>query len=143
MGSLCDYLFSGTLAKYPKLTIAYSEGQVGWMPYILERADKLWEERSDNSFGTSLKVPPSSFIPNRVYGCIFDDAVGLRERNAIGMSQICFETDYPHADSTWPHSKEVLTKLCAQAGLSDDEVYLLARGNAIRAFGLERFGITV
>jgi predicted TIM-barrel fold metal-dependent hydrolase len=142
MGSLLDFIFSGTLERFPTLTLAYSEGQVGWMPYILERADKLWEERSDNSFGTSLKVPPSSFIPNRVYGCIFDDAVGLRERNAIGMSQICFETDYPHADSTWPHSKEVLTKLCAQAGLSDDEVYLLARGNAIRAFGLERFGIT-
>ncbi|HEX3564604.1 MAG TPA: amidohydrolase family protein, partial [Acidimicrobiales bacterium] len=128
MGSLCDYLFSGTLAKYPKLTIAYSEGQVGWMPYILERADQLWDERSDNSFGTWLTVPPSSFIPDRVYGCIFDDAVGLRERNTIGMGQICFETDYPHADSTWPHSKEVLAKLCAEAGLDDSAIYQLARG---------------
>ena len=142
MGSLLDFIFSGTLERFPTLTLAYSEGQVGWMPYILERADKLWEERSDNSFGTWLTVPPSSFIPDRVYGCIFDDAVGLRERNTIGMGQICFETDYPHADSTWPHSKEVLTKLCAEAGLNDSEIYQLARGNAIRAFGLERFGIT-
>ncbi|HEX4220550.1 MAG TPA: amidohydrolase family protein [Acidimicrobiales bacterium] len=142
MGSLLDFIFSGTLERFPTLTLAYSEGQVGWMPYILERADKLWEERSDNSFGTWLTVPPSSFIPDRVYGCIFDDAVGLRERNAIGMGQICFETDYPHADSTWPHSKEVLAKLCAEAGLDDSEIYQLARGNAIRAFGLERFGIT-
>jgi hypothetical protein len=36
----------------------------------------------------------------------------------------------------------VLTKICQQAGLNDDEIYKLARGNAIRAFGLERFGIT-
>jgi hypothetical protein len=36
----------------------------------------------------------------------------------------------------------VLTKICQQAGLDDDEIYKLARGNAIAAFGLERFGIT-
>jgi len=142
MGSLCDYLFSGTLARYPKLTIAYSEGQVGWMPYILERADKLWEERSNNSFGTWLPEPPSSYIPGRVYGCIFDDRTGLRNRDVVGMEQICFETDYPHADSTFPHSKETLAKISEEAGLSDQELYKLARGNAIKAFGLERFGIT-
>ncbi len=142
MGSMLDYIFSGTMERFPGLVIAYSEGQVGWMPYILERADKLWEERSDNSFGTSLKVPPSSFVKDRIYGCIFDDAVGLRERNSVGMGQICFETDYPHADSTYPYSKEVLAKICGEAGMNDDEIYALARGNAIRAYGLERFGIT-
>ena len=142
MGSVLDYIFSGTLARFPALTIAYSEGQVGWMPYIFERADKLWEERSDNSFGTWLPNPPSSYIPGRVYGCIFDDATGLANRHRVGMDQICFETDYPHADSTFPRSKEVLTAICAEAGMSDDEIYKLARGNAIRAFGLERFGIS-
>lgn len=142
MGSLCDYLFSGTLARFPELVIAYSEGQVGWMPYILERADKLWEERSDNSFGTSLPEPPSSYIPGRVYGCIFDDQTGLRNRDVVGMDQICFETDYPHADSTFPHSKETLAKISEEAGLNQEEIYKLARGNAIKAFKLERFGIT-
>jgi predicted TIM-barrel fold metal-dependent hydrolase len=142
MGSLLDYIFSGTLARYPGLTIAYSEGQVGWMPYILERADKLWEERSDNSFGTSLPEPPSSYIAGRVYGCMFDDATGLRNRDVVGMDQITFEVDYPHADSTFPDSKEIFTKICTEAKLSDEEMYKLARGNAIRGFGLDRFGIT-
>ena len=58
------------------------------------------------------------------------------------MDQICFETDYPHADGTFPHSKDVLTKMCVEAGLDDDEVYKFVRGNAIRCLGLERFGIT-
>ena len=57
------------------------------------------------------------------------------------MDQICFETDYPHADSTFPHSKEVATEICTQAGLDADETYKFIRGNAIHAFGLERFGI--
>ena len=44
-GSLCDYVLSGTFERFPKLRIAYAEGQVGWMPYVIERMDKLWEER--------------------------------------------------------------------------------------------------
>jgi predicted TIM-barrel fold metal-dependent hydrolase len=77
----------------------------------------------------------------RIYGCIFDDEIGLANRDVIGMDQICFETDYPHADSTFPHSKATAEKICAEAGLDDDEIYKFLRGNAIRAFGLERFGI--
>jgi predicted TIM-barrel fold metal-dependent hydrolase len=142
MGSMLDYIFSGTMQRFPTLKIAYSEGQVGWMPYVIERADKLWAERGDTSFGTSLPNAPSSYIPGRIYGCIFDDEIGLANRDIIGMDQICFETDYPHADSTFPRSKEVCTEICAKAGLDDEEIYKLVRGNAITAFGLERFGIT-
>ena len=142
MGSLVDYLFSGVFDRFPKMKIAYAEGQVGWMPYVLERADKLWEERSDNAFGTNLKQPPSSYVPGRIYGCIFDDETGLANRHVIGMDQICFETDYPHADSTFPHSEDVAARICEKAGLSDEETYKFLRGNAIELYGLQRLGIT-
>jgi predicted TIM-barrel fold metal-dependent hydrolase len=142
MGSLLDFIFSGTLARFPALRIAYSEGQVGWMPYVMERADKLWAERSENDFGSSLKDAPSSYSP-QVFGCIFDDEVGLQNRNLVGMDQICFETDYPHADSTFPNSERVARNLCLRAGLNEEETYKLLRGNAIRGFGLERFGVVV
>ncbi len=142
MGSLVDYLFSGVFDRFPKLRIAYAEGQVGWMPYVLERADKLWEERSDNAFGSSLKRPPSSYIPGRVWGCVFDDEVGMANRHVIGMDQICFEVDYPHADSTFPRSKEVAANICDKAGLTAAETYKFLRGNAITAYGLHRYGIT-
>ena len=108
MGSMLDYIFSGTMERFPNLVIAYSEGQVGWMPYVIERADKLWEERADNSFGTSLPQPPSSYMPRphlRLHLRRRDRACATVD--LIGMDQICFETDYPHADSTFPHSKEI------------------------------------
>ncbi len=80
-------------------------------------------------------------MPGRIYFCIFDDEIGLANRNVIGMEQITFEVDYPHADSTFPHTKETAQLICDKAGLDDDERYKFIRGNAIRAFGLERFGI--
>lgn len=143
MGSMCDYILSGILERFPGLVIAYAEGQVGWMPYVIERMDKLWEERDPTtSFGVQLPKRPSSYIDGRIYGCIFDDEIGLRNRDVIGMDNICFEVDYPHADTTFPHTRETFAKIVAQAGLDDAEIHKLARANAIRAFGLERFGIT-
>ena len=56
-------------------------------------------------------------------------------------NQVCFETDLPHADSKWPDSKAYAERIIASAGLSDDEVYQFLRGNAIRAFGMERYGV--
>lgn len=140
-GSLLDFMFSGTFEYHPKLKVSYSEGQVGWLPYMLERADKLWHERANNEFGTWIPNPPSTYIPDRVYFCMFDDEVGLRMRDLIGMDQITFETDYPHADSTFPETESVLAAICAAAGMTDEERYKLARGNAIRGYGLHRYGI--
>jgi len=142
MGSMCDYILSGVFVRFPRLRVSYAEGQVGWMPYIIERMDKIWAERGDASFGIDLPEPPSTYIPGHVWGCIFDDEIGLKNRDVIGMDQICFEVDFPHADSTFPHTLEVATRICDAAGLSDEEVYKLMRGNAIECFGLERFGIT-
>lgn len=136
-GSLCDWLLSGTLERFPGLKIVYAESQIGWMPYLLERADIVWR---DGVGGIDLPAPPSSYVPGRVYGCIFDDQHGLDSRDAVGMSSILFETDYPHADGTWPDSRAVAHRLCEHAGMDASEVHALLRGNAIEAFGLERFG---
>jgi predicted TIM-barrel fold metal-dependent hydrolase len=144
MGSMLDFLISGVFDRFPRLRVAYSEGQVGWMPFVLERADKIWEKRTGATatYGMALEHPPSSYIADRIWGCIFDDVTGLRLRNEVGMGQITFEVDYPHADSTFPHTLETATRLVEEAGLDQDEVDQLFRTNAIRAYGLERFGIT-
>jgi predicted TIM-barrel fold metal-dependent hydrolase len=141
MHSLIDFIFAGIFERFPRLKVAYSEAQVGWIPYVLERADKLWAERTDNSFGHHLPRKPSEYAAENVYACIFDDETGLKNREAIGMSRICFETDYPHADSTFPDSRNILELIAKQAELSAEELYLLARGNAIAAFGLQKYGI--
>ena len=143
MHSLIDLLFSGVVVRFPKLRFAYSECNVGWMPYILERMDKIWGYRgADTEFGgTGLPDMPSSYIANRIFGCLVDDESGLDARGKIGIHQICYETDYPHADSLFPHSADNVSFLCHNAQLTTDEVYAFVRGNAIRAFGLERFGI--
>jgi predicted TIM-barrel fold metal-dependent hydrolase len=140
--ALADWLTSGVLQRFSRLTMALSEGQVGWIPFILERLDSVWADRPIYGNIEQLTAPPSTYMRDRVYGCVFDDVVGLKLRDQIGMGQIMFETDYPHGDSTWPTSRDVLEKIVKEAGLDEHETYQLARGNAIACYGLHRVGIT-
>ena len=137
-GSLCDWVFSGSLARFPTLKIAYAESQVGWMPFQLERMDSVWR---DGVGGVDLPIAPSEQARGRVFGCIFDDLIGLKTRNEVGLQQILFETDYPHSDGTYPHSRKIAQSLFAAAGMNAEECHAVLRGNAIAAYGLERFGI--
>jgi predicted TIM-barrel fold metal-dependent hydrolase len=141
--AFADWLASGLLEKFSSLRIALSEGQVGWIPFVAGRLDNEWElgDLFEDDIRARLPRKPSSYIPGRVYGCIFDDLSGLQVRDTIGMSQIMFEIDYPHGDTSFPHSKEMAEKLIANAGLDDREAYALLRGNAIECYGLQRFGI--
>jgi predicted TIM-barrel fold metal-dependent hydrolase len=139
MSSLTDFLFSGVLVRFPKLKLAYSEGQIGWIPYILERADDVWlEHRAWGGVRDIIPEPPSTYYYRQVFGCFFRDRHGVASLETVGIDNTTFETDYPHTDSTWPDTKQVAQEL--MAGLPDDVVYKLVRGNAIRMLELELDG---
>jgi predicted TIM-barrel fold metal-dependent hydrolase len=139
MASLADWLFSGKLIKFPKLKLAYSEGQIGWIPYALERADTVWDQHDAWQHSKALiPEPPSTYYYGRIFGCFTADRVGLNNLETVGVDNICFETDYPHTDTTWPNSKEYVEKMVADAGLDDETAYKVLRGNAIRMLELDR-----
>jgi predicted TIM-barrel fold metal-dependent hydrolase len=134
--SLVDWLMCGAFVRFPKLKVAYSEGQIGWIPYVLERADVVWREnRAWGGVGDQVPVPPSELFRDHVYGCFFDDPHGVRSLEEIGVNNVTYESDYPHSDSTWPHTREVAEK--QMAGLSDDAIYKVVRGNAITMLALD------
>jgi hypothetical protein len=96
----------------------------------------VWEEnRGWGGVADKVKRPPSESYYEHVYGCFFDDPHGLRSLETVGVDNTTFETDYPHSDSTWPETREVAERLTA--GLDDDTIYKLMRGNAIRMLHLD------
>jgi predicted TIM-barrel fold metal-dependent hydrolase len=132
---LVDWLLSGQLVRFPRLKLAFSESQIGWIPYLLERVDRIWQQ--GNAFSQMPSIitePPSSYIAGRIYGCFFEDDFGIDSRAAIGIDQITFETDYPHQDSTWPDTISYVEQ--ALAGVSDDDVWKILRGNALQMLEL-------
>jgi predicted TIM-barrel fold metal-dependent hydrolase len=138
--ALTDWLCSGILERYPTIKIALSEGQAGWIPFLLERLDRSQAQWA-NLAGAPISRPPSTYVPGRVYACTFDEYTGLIMRDRIGMSQLMFETDYPHTDSTFPESALVAERMVTTAGLNEAETRALLRGNAIDCYRLGRYGL--
>jgi predicted TIM-barrel fold metal-dependent hydrolase len=136
VSSLMEFLFSGVLERYPTLLLAYSEGQIGWIPYQLERADAVWSEhRAWNGLKGEMKQPPSYYYYRQVYGCVFRDFFGLRNLADVGEDNVTFEVDYPHTDSTFPNTVALAREMFA--GLTDEQRYKVCRGNAIRMLHLD------
>ena len=132
--ALTDWLFCGALARHPDLKICFAEGQIGWIPYVLERADAIWA-KGDVWAGPDgrLPEPPSSYM-RQIWACFYDDLHGLESRDVVGADRITFETDYPHQDSTWPRTLETVERFAPM--LDDADLNRVLRGNAADLLGL-------
>ena len=71
---------------------------------------------------------------DHVFGCFIDDVHGVENIDDIGIDNVMIETDYPHSDSTWPNCIEYAHKQLAAGSLTDEEKYMVLRGNAERLF---------
>lgn len=132
-----DLLWSPVLRKYPSLTVALSEGGIGWIPYFLERADYVYKHHhkwTHQDFGDKL---PSDVFKERILTCFIDDAFGVANRNYLNMDMIAWECDYPHSDSTWPQSPELAASYLD--GLPADDVAKITHQNAMRVFQYDPF----
>ena len=137
--SLIDFLFSGVLVRFPDLKLLYAEAQIGWIPYVLERVDDVWDvHRGWSESQRNVSEPPSQYYYRQVVSCFFKDGVGVENLDRVGRENIAFETDYPHQDSTWPNTHQVAKELFGQ--LDADTVHKIVRGNAIRFLRLEGLG---
>jgi predicted TIM-barrel fold metal-dependent hydrolase len=129
-----EWLWSGVPLRFPRLNIAMSEGGLGWVPMLMDRVDYVL---SHSASGTESKAWPSDLRPSEVLGrnfwfCSIDDPSIVPLRHKIGIDHIMVESDYPHADSSWPDTQQVLED--NWGALPDDELRAVAYENAARLF---------
>jgi predicted TIM-barrel fold metal-dependent hydrolase len=135
MTSAADLLYSPVFRKFPRLRVVLSEGGIGWMPYLLERADYVWERHRWYQ-DVDRSIRPSELFVDHIFGCFISDRAGVRDRYAIGVEQIMWESDYPHADSNFPLARKVLEEELAD--VPSHESRLIAEDNARRIFRFPR-----
>jgi predicted TIM-barrel fold metal-dependent hydrolase len=136
--SMVELCFSPVFHQHPRLKVVYSEGQIGWIPFFIQRMDQVWDRYRFYRATGKLKhrinpdVPPSELFRRHIWGCFIDDPVGLKLRHEIGVDKILFEADFPHDDSVWPRTRDNAAKVMAD--IPDDEVARIVEGNARELF---------
>jgi predicted TIM-barrel fold metal-dependent hydrolase len=137
--ALNDLMWTSIFKKFPRIKIAMSEGGIGWIPYALERMDYVYEHHHSWTGADFGGRRPSDVYRDHIVTCFIDDASGLELRHRVGVDSITWECDYPHSDSTWPHSPELLGKTLN--GIPKDEVDRITHLNAMRVFKFDPFAV--
>jgi predicted TIM-barrel fold metal-dependent hydrolase len=137
MWTTVDLLFSGSraLQRHPQLQFSLAEGGIGWIPYILERADYTWERHRWYQ-NVDMNTKPSELFRQHFWGCFIDDEHGLNNRDIIGIDRIMLEVDYPHSDSNWPNSRKRAAEVLS--AVPDNEVEMIVETNARRMLKFPR-----
>jgi len=130
--------------------VALSEGSIGWIPWFLERANQVletqkhWVAKGQQYQGTAEgaharnldvdvhKIDVYRDYREHFYGCFIDDMTGLRMLDVVGEDNVMIECDYPHSDTTWPHSIKLAHERLA--GLPEEVQYKILRGNAEKLY---------
>jgi len=133
MATVATLLFSGILHKHPKLKFISAESGIGWLPYFIERAD--YAHRKHRFWtGSKIDVMPSELFRQSIFANFISDRAGIEGRHLIGVDNIMLGTDYPHTDSSWPDTQQVIKE--QMGDIPDEERYKICAGNAIRVFNL-------
>ena len=122
-----DWLYAGVPARFPKIKIALSEGGIGWVPMMLDRIEYTSRHgtRASLPFGDSS---PVELLRRNFWFTTFSDPRTLALRHEVGLNRIMVETDYPHSDSSWPDTQELLTRQLRD--VPADEAELMTWRNA-------------
>lgn len=134
-----DWMHLRALIDHKNLKIALSEGGIGWIPYLMERADFTYSHHGEWTGVEFGGKKPSEIFREHFLTCFIDDKYGLDNYKAIGEDLIMFETDYPHSDCVWPNAPELLWE--SVKGMSRDVVDKITHKNAMREYSYDPFSI--
>jgi predicted TIM-barrel fold metal-dependent hydrolase len=133
--TLVGMIFSGMLEQRPDVKFVLGEAGLGWVPYVLERMDQQHENYYEKVKDHRLEMKPSEIFRRQVFLTYEDEGIGVRLIPEIGVDNVMWASDYPHGDSTWPHSRKALTQ-SPLAALGNDVLKKVTHDTAARIYGI-------
>jgi predicted TIM-barrel fold metal-dependent hydrolase len=110
MAAMMGLIWFGVVERHPRLRIVHVEADAGWLPYWLQRMEQHYDF-SGNAEHPELKRRPSEYFKaNFLVACRGDERTLPAAVDLVGEHHLAFNTDYPHADGTWPAGMEALER---------------------------------
>jgi predicted TIM-barrel fold metal-dependent hydrolase len=136
--AFADLILSGVLERHPGLRVGTVEHELAWIPFFLEQMDYTYTDRprrGDWHRFAHANTRPSHFFARQCFASFQEDAIGVRLRDAIGVGTLMWGSDYPHTESTFPRSREILADILE--GVPVDEVRRIVSTNAAGLYGFD------
>ena len=129
------FIFGGVFERNPALKIVCVEADAGWVPHYMYRMDHAYDRhRYWLKPGQTLSKKPSEYFSEHIYTTFQDDWVAFRMKDLCNPRRLMWANDFPHSDSTWPWSQELLAKHTAH--LTQEEKDWILHDNVAELYGL-------
>ena len=133
MGTL---ILGGVFERHPKLKVVCVEADAGWVPHYMYRMDHAYHRhRNWMAPGISLSKPPSAYFAEHIYLTFQDDWTAFAQADDMNWRRLMWANDFPHSDSTWPWSQEMLAEQAA--GLTAEQRRAILSGNVAELYGID------
>ncbi len=132
--AIAALVFGGVCERYPQLKVGAVEFEVAWAPYFMSRMDDVYTSRAVGVSRQRFKnsALPSDFFRQNMFLSFQEDAVGIELRHHIGVENLLWASDYPHAESTFPQSRAIVDRILR--GVPETEQAQIAGANTARLY---------
>ncbi len=129
-------IFGGVFERYPELKIVCVEADAGWVPHYLYRMDHAYNRhRNWLAPGVTLERLPSEYFSEHIYTTFQDDWVAFKCADQMNWRRLLWANDFPHSDSTWPWSQEMLAEHTAH--LTDEQTRAILCDNVAELYNID------
>ena len=129
------FVFDGVFMRHPKLKIVSVEADGGWIPHWMYRMDHAYDRHRHWMRGRELERAPSEYFREHVYFTFQDDYTAFQFKDYVNIERMMWANDYPHSDSTWPWSQDLLKRNLGH--MSEQEKNLILHDNVANLYGLD------
>jgi len=136
--TLVDLVWATFWERFPTLKFSLTEGDIGWIPYFLWRAEHVndrhggWTKHDFTKTGGPIQI-----FRDHILVCFIKENIGAKLIEEFNVENVCWESDYPHSDSTWPYGPEELLK--SLDGFSDANINKISHENAMKHYSFDPF----
>jgi predicted TIM-barrel fold metal-dependent hydrolase len=133
--SLSAMLFAGVFDRFPRLKVGSVEHETAWIPHWLKQMDFTYRERPVFTKGWKSQsgMLPSDYWRRNMFVEFMEDDLGVELRQHIGVDNMLWGSDFPHAESTWPKSQQFLDRIFD--GVPEADRRKITADNAAKLFG--------
>jgi predicted TIM-barrel fold metal-dependent hydrolase len=132
--TIVELMCRGPAERHPDLKFVVSEFNAGWIAYFLNRVDQGLQRESRFGGGEYAGERPTEVWNRQFYATIEDDRPAILTREIIGTDNLMWGSDYPHVDSTWPCSIQVLEEVFHD--IPDVDAAKVTRDNVKALYGV-------
>ena len=130
---MAELVYDRVFERFPSLTIVFAEVDCGWLPFLKQQMDDQIK-RQNPRHKVQFKRKPSEYFENLAYTIVYD-TVGVQLRKQVGVDNIMWSNDFPHATCEFPREWERIEKVDF-AGVPAAERQKMLAGNAMRLYGI-------